>query len=168
MEGGSRDVPLTPETQHDVPVSRAAQARILLVEDNPADCRLIEEALKTNGRPYHLSVCNDGVQALRMLLHAEPYANAPRPDIILLDLNLPGLSGWEVLRAIKQNTELMEIPVLILTSSRAREEILRAYRNYANSYFCKPTRISDAFNLIEEIYRYWFRTSVLPSRTDIT
>jgi CheY-like chemotaxis protein len=152
--------------QRDPPVTAAGAAHILLVEDNPADCRLIEEALKFNGHPYQLSICNDGVQALRMLLHAEPYANAPRPDIILLDLNLPGLSGWEVLRAIKQNTELLEIPVLILTSSRARNEILLAYRNYANSYFCKPTRISEAFDLVEEIYRYWFRTSVLPSRID--
>jgi CheY-like chemotaxis protein len=139
-------------------------AQILLVEDNPADCRLIEEAFKSNARPYNLWVCHDGVKALRMLLKAEPYTDVPRPDIILLDLNLPGLSGWEVLRSIKQHPDLMEIPVLILTSSRAPHEILRAYRAHANSYFCKPTRISDAFDLVADIYRYWFRTSLLPSR----
>jgi chemotaxis family two-component system response regulator Rcp1 len=150
--------------ERETPAAAAGHAQILLIEDNPADCRLIEEALKTNGRPYTLWVSHDGVQGLRMLLRAEPYANVPRPDIILLDLNLPGLSGWEVLRSIKQHPDLMEIPVLILTSSRTPNEILRAYRSHANSYFCKPTRIADAFDLIAEIYRYWFRTSLLPSR----
>jgi CheY-like chemotaxis protein len=157
-------VPVKSELETETAPVGSRHAQILLVEDNPADCRLIEEALKFNAHPYRLWVAHDGVRALRMLLKTEPYSDIPRPDIILLDLNLPGLSGWEVLRSIKQHPELMEIPVLILTSSRAPHEIVRAYRGHANSFFCKPTRISEAFDLVAEIYRYWFGASLLPSR----
>ena len=149
-----------------IPASRSLQARILLVEDNPADCRLIEEGLKSSGNPYTLWISHDGVQALQRLLRAEPYTEAPRPDLILLDLNLPGISGWDVLRSIKQHPDLLDIPVIVLTSSRARNDVLRAYRNHANSYFCKPTRIADAFALVANIYKYWFQASQLPTRPE--
>jgi CheY-like chemotaxis protein len=151
--------------ENPVHAHQSTQARILLVEDNPADCRLIEEGLKSNGVPYVLWVSHDGVQALQRLLRAGPYNDAPRPDLILLDLNLPGISGWDVLRSVKQHPDLLDIPVVVLTSSRARNDIVRAYRNHANSYFCKPTRMADAFALVAEIYKYWFLSSQLPTRS---
>jgi chemotaxis family two-component system response regulator Rcp1 len=151
--------------ENPVHAHQSTQARILLVEDNPADCRLIEEGLKSNGVSYVLWVSHDGVQALQRLLRAGPYNDAPRPDLILLDLNLPGISGWDVLRSVKQHPDLLDIPVVVLTSSRARNDIVRAYRNHANSYFCKPTRMADAFALVAEIYKYWFLSSQLPTRS---
>jgi CheY-like chemotaxis protein len=88
----------------------------------------------------------------------------PRPDLILLDLNLPGKSGWEVLQEIKQHDDFRQIPVVILTSSRSPDDVANAYRAHANSYLCKPVRLAEVFELVSELQRYWFRVASIPSR----
>jgi two-component system, chemotaxis family, response regulator Rcp1 len=139
--------------------------QILLVEDNPADCRLIQEALRRKPGAFDLAIASDGPKALSMLaLSRDPASGASRPDLILLDLNLPGMSGWEVLEQIKSDPAFRDIPVLILTSSRSHSDVQRAYRLQASSYICKPTRLSDLFHMVDEIEAYWMGTVMLPSR----
>jgi two-component system, chemotaxis family, response regulator Rcp1 len=135
---------------------------ILLVEDNPADVRLTQEAL-VNGKVKHeLHVASDGVEAIAFLRRQGPFRQAPRPDLILLDLNLPRKDGREVLAEIKADPDLMGIPVIILTSSQAEEDILKSYNLYANGYIVKPVDLEQFFRIIRQIKEFWMSIVVLP------
>jgi chemotaxis family two-component system response regulator Rcp1 len=123
--------------------TRHGLATILLVEDNPGDVRLMREALATNGMSGTLHVVEDGEQALSYLKGREPFKNAPRPDIIFLDLNLPRRDGREVLAEIKANEALRRIPVIVLTTSESDSDIQRAYELYANCYVKKPADLDE-------------------------
>jgi chemotaxis family two-component system response regulator Rcp1 len=136
---------------------------ILLVEDNPGDVRLTKEALKDAKILNNLSVAVDGMQALMFLRRCEPYCEAPRPDLILLDLNLPKLSGQEVLAAIKADQCLKCIPVVILTSSSAEQDIMRSYNLHANCYITKPVDLDQFIEVVKSIEHFWLRIVKLPS-----
>ena len=128
--------------------TRERAIEILLVEDNPGDVRLTEEALREGKVWNHLSVVPDGVAALEFLRRRGAYADAPRPDLILLDLNLPKKDGREVLAEIKQDERLRRIPVVILTTSKAEEDVLRTYNLHANCYITKPVDLEQFINVV--------------------
>jgi chemotaxis family two-component system response regulator Rcp1 len=135
---------------------------ILLVEDNPGDVRLTREALVDAKVHNHLSVVGDGVEALAFLHREGQYANAPRPDLILLDLNLPRKDGREVLAEIKNDERLRRIPVVVLTTSQAEEDVLRAYDLRANCYVTKPVDLDQFIKVVQSIDSFWFTIVVLP------
>jgi CheY-like chemotaxis protein len=136
---------------------------VLLVEDNLGDIELTKLALEESKLPINLSVVEDGAAALDFLRHQKKkYDNAPHPDLILLDLNLPKKSGHEVLAAIKTDEALKRIPVLVLTTSQAEEDILKAYNHYASGYIAKPTRFDQFVNVVNSIEDFWFATVRLP------
>lgn len=137
--------------------------RILLVEDNPGDIRLTQEALKESNLDIHLDVVSDGEQAVDFLTHKGKYADAVRPSIILLDLNLPKKNGIEVLREIKFNDALKKIPVIVLTTSDADHDISKAYGLHANCYILKPVDFDDFAKVIKLVEVYWFNTVKLPN-----
>ena len=142
------------------PRGRAIQ--ILLVEDNPGDVRLTQEALKTIKLADALHVVRDGVEAIDYLHGDGRYAGATRPDLILLDLNLPRKNGREVLKEIKRDHALRRIPVVVLTTSRADDDILRSYDLHANSYIAKPINLDHFHHIVQTIGRYWFSIVRLP------
>ena len=129
----------------------AAPIEILLVEDNPADVRLTVEALKEARVRNRLRVARDGVEAMAMLRSD----SAPRPDLILLDLNLPRKDGREVLQEIKQDETLRHIPVVILTTSQAEQDILQCYRLRANAFVTKPVEIDQFFHVVRSMEQFW-------------
>jgi chemotaxis family two-component system response regulator Rcp1 len=137
---------------------------ILLVEDNPGDVLLTKRALKSGKVLHNLHVANDGEAALAFL-HEVEYGKATRPDLILLDLNLPKVSGREVLEKIKSNDAIASIPVVVLTTSKAEEDILRTYELHANSFITKPVDWQQFVNVIRFIEEYWFTVVKLPKRT---
>ena len=139
-------------------------ATILLVEDNPGDAELAREALENSKFINQLHVAEDGVQAMAFLHRQEPYTDAPRPDIILLDLNLPKKDGREVLAEIKSDEKLKTIPVVILTSSKADEDVIRSYELHANCYITKPLDISRFFDVVKNIKEFWMSIVVLPHK----
>jgi CheY-like chemotaxis protein len=126
---------------------------ILLVEDNPADVRLTLEALKDARLPNRVHVARDGVEAMRMLKNES--GAAPRPDLILLDLNLPRKDGREVLAEIKQDESLRHIPVVILSTSQAEQDILQSYRLHANAFVTKPVEIDRFFEAVRSMEHFW-------------
>lgn len=128
---------------------------IMLVEDSQGDIRLIREALREICGDHVLHVVNDGVEALAFLHRTGAYVSAPRPDLILLDLNLPRKNGREVLAEIKNDPRLAEIPVIVLTISTAEEDVLTAYRLHANCYVIKPVNLDNFFRVLQSIERYW-------------
>lgn len=128
---------------------------ILLIEDSLGDVRLIKEALHEIGGVHTLHVVNDGVEALAFLRRQGIFESAPRPDLILLDLNLPKKNGREVLSEIKSDDGLKEIPVVVLTISTAEEDIVTAYRLRANCYVIKPVNLEQFFQVVQSIERYW-------------
>jgi CheY-like chemotaxis protein len=128
---------------------------ILLVEDSQGDVRLIREALREICGGHVLHVVNDGVEALAFLHRTGAYVSAPRPDLILLDLNLPRKNGREVLNDIKADPQLRDIPVIVLTISTAEEDIQTAYRLRANCYVIKPVNLDQFFRVLQSIERYW-------------
>ena len=136
--------------------------RILLVEDNPGDVRLTREALKEGKVRNNLSVARDGVEALAFLRREGEYAAAPRPDVILLDLNLPRKDGREVLEEIKADPALRSIPVVILTSSDAERDIAQAYALHANCYITKPVDLDQFITVVKSIEDFWFTIVKLP------
>ena len=139
-----------------------APVEILLVEDNPADVRLTQEALK-EGKVYNnLHWAKDGVEALEFLHRQGKYADAPRPDIILLDLNLPKKDGREVLESIKNDDRFKQIPVVILTTSEAEEDVLRSYALHANCYITKPVDLDKFIVVVQSIDRFWLTVVTLP------
>lgn len=137
---------------------------ILLVEDNPGDVRLTLEALKEARVLNHLSVVNDGAAAMDYLRRAAPYTDATRPDIILLDLNLPKKDGREVLGEIKQDPALRAIPVVVLTTSRAADDIVSAYQLHANCYIAKPIDFREFLGVVKSIEDFWLTIARLPSQ----
>ncbi len=140
---------------------RAVQ--VLLIEDNPGDVRLLEEAFEELKANVQLQVARDGVEGLQMAIAStEPNADW-RPDLILLDLNLPRLSGHEVLARLKENPITSRIPVLILTSSRAEGDIRRAYDSHANAYLKKPSTLDGLLTAAQDINNFWVRTATLPA-----
>jgi two-component system response regulator len=140
----------------------AKPVNILLVEDNPGDVRLTREGFK-EGKVYNnLYVAEDGEEALALLSHEGKYANIPHPDIILLDLNLPKKDGSEVLSEIKGDPELRKIPVIILTTSRAEEDILKTYNLHANCYITKPVDFDEFIHIAKSIKNFWLSIVKLP------
>ena len=141
---------------------RSRPIEVLLVEDNPGDVRLTREALKDGKVSNNLSVAQDGVEALRFLRREGPYAGAPRPDVVLLDLNLPKKDGREVLQEMKQDRSLRTIPVVVLTSSDAERDIVGAYELQANCYITKPVDLDQVITAVKSIEDFWFSIVKLP------
>ena len=139
-------------------------AEILLIEDNPGDVELIHEALQFGKVLNRISVATDGEAAMAFLNRAAGFEDAPRPDLILLDLNLPGKSGHEVLVEIKGDSGLRRIPVMVLTSSGDVEDLQRVYGLHANCYVRKPADLGEFVELVRSIEQFWFRVVTLPSR----
>lgn len=135
---------------------------ILLVEDNPGDIRLTQEALKESKMRNRLNIVYDGVEAMDFLRRKAPYENAPRPDIILLDLNLPRKDGRAVLEEIKADADLRRIPVVILTTSDDEHDILRSYDLHANCYITKPLDLNQFAAIVKTIENFWFQIVKLP------
>lgn len=137
---------------------------ILLVEDNPGDVRLTKEALKEGKINNNLYVVGDGKEALDFLSHEKKYKNSVRPDLILLDLNLPKLDGWGVLKKIKTDSTLKRIPVVILTTSEDERDISDAYNQYANCYITKPVDLEQFVTIVKTIEDFWFSIVRLPGQ----
>lgn len=136
---------------------------ILLVEDSPSDTDLTIEALKEAKVRNRLSIVEDGVAALEFLRRQGQHAGAPRPDLILLDLNLPRKDGREVLAEIKSDNDLKTIPVVVLTTSRAEQDVLQAYKYHANCYITKPVDFEQFLNVVHSIESFWLMLVTLPS-----
>jgi len=136
---------------------------ILLVEDNPGDARLTREGLSSSKVRNQLHVARDGDEALAFLRRLGEYADAPTPDLVLLDLNLPRRDGREVLQEIKEDPTLVHIPVVILTSSQAEEDILRTYRLHANCFITKPVDLEQLTKVVQGIEQFWFTLVKLPA-----
>ncbi len=159
---------LPPPPPRVMSTQRASSRRmdLMLIEDNPADMRLVQEALTESQLPVVLHWMRSGEQALARLRHegGDGDEGGSRPDLVLLDLNLPGLGGQEVLAAIKQDPALLSIPVVVLTSSSALADVLEAYRFHANAYMVKPDDFQAFLALVGQIHSYWFQTVLLPGR----
>lgn len=146
------------------PAPKRQPIDVLLVEDNPGDVRLTREALKEGQLSVNLSVASDGVEALEFLRRTGKYEAAPRPDLILLDLNLPRKSGREVLSEIKNDPDLKKIPVLVMTTSTAQQDIVRAYSLNANCYIAKPLDLQQFIEVVQSIEDFWLTKASLPSK----
>lgn len=136
---------------------------ILIVEDNPADVRLTQEAFREGKIHNTLSVARDGVEAIDYLHRRGRFPDAPRPDLILLDLNLPRKNGREVLADIKADPSLMRIPVVILTTSRAETDVLKTYDLHANCYVVKPADLDEFIDVVKSIEHFWLKSATLPA-----
>ena len=134
---------------------------ILLVEDSPSDVRLIREALRENSVPVEMTVAHDGVEAMDYLHQAEN-GSVRRPDLVLLDLNLPRKNGREVLAEVKGSPNLRQIPVVVMTSSRADEDVQQAYLLNANCYITKPANLPEYVKVVAALENFWFMTATLP------
>lgn len=135
---------------------------VLLVEDNPGDVRLTQEAFREANGAIHLNVATDGVEAMAFLRRSGAHARAPRPQLILMDLNLPKMDGREVLSHIKEDASLKLIPTLILTTSDAEADIIRSYQLQANCYLTKPVQLEAFERLVKSINDFWLTTVKLP------
>lgn len=139
---------------------------ILLVEDNPGDVRLTIEALREGKVLNRLTVARDGEEAMAALRRQGRFANARRPDIILLDLNLPKKDGREVLEEIKKDPNLMVIPIVILTTSQDEQDVLKSYKLHANCYITKPVDLPQFLAVVKAIEDFWFTVVVLPKKKE--
>ena len=148
----------------DLPAARPIE--ILLVEDNPGDARLTIEALKECKLASRLHHVNDGVEAMAFIRKTAPFAQAPRPDLILLDLNLPRRNGREVLAELKQDPDLATIPVVVLTTSEAETDVVASYQLHANCYVAKPVDLKTFMQVVERIENFWLSIVKLPSRAN--
>jgi CheY-like chemotaxis protein len=137
---------------------------ILLVEDNAGDVRLTREALREGHVRNNLSVAKDGAEALAMLRHVPLPGEGPRPDLVLLDLNLPKVDGRQVLAEIKGDPDLRRIPVVVLTTSKAEEDVLRSYDLHANSYITKPVDLDQFIKVVQAIEDFWLTIVTLPAK----
>jgi chemotaxis family two-component system response regulator Rcp1 len=140
----------------------ATAIEVLLVEDSPGDVRLTREAFKDAKVQINLHVASDGAKAMAFLKHQGEYANVPRPDLVLLDLNLPKKDGREVLEEIKESPTLKSIPVVILTTSSSEADILRSYRLHANCYITKPVGLDGFLTVVKSIDNFWLSVVKLP------
>lgn len=138
-------------------------AEILLVEDNPGDILLTRKAFEASKILNSLHVVTDGTEALEFLRRQGAHTEAPRPDLVLLDINLPGLDGHEVLAAIKADEDLCQIPVVMLTSSDHERDVAASYQSHANSYICKPPTLAGLIKALSSVQDYWFAVVRLPS-----
>jgi two-component system, chemotaxis family, response regulator Rcp1 len=137
---------------------------ILVVEDNPGDALLIREVLKSNKIYNTLNIVKDGEEAMDFLYRKGKFAEAPQPDLILLDLNLPKMDGRQVLAKIKFDDKLKQIPVVIMTMSQAEEDILKSYKLHANCYVTKPINLDQFVKVVESIEDFWFSLVKLPPK----
>ena len=142
--------------------SHTRPIEVLLVEDNPADVRLTQEALKEGRVLNHLSAVSDGIEAMKFLRREGAYRDAPRPDLILLDLNLPKKNGRQVLEEIKSDPDLRRIPVMVLTTSSAERDLREAYTAHANCYITKPMDLDQFMTVVKSIEHFWFNIVTLP------
>ena len=142
--------------------TNAAPIEVLLVEDSPGDVRLTREAFRDAKVPIHLHVATDGAHAMAFLNREGEHANAPRPDLVLLDLNLPKKDGREVLQEIKESPTLKSIPVVILTTSSSEADILKSYRLHANCYITKPVGLEGFLTVVKSIDNFWLSVVKLP------
>jgi len=143
---------------------KSAPLRVLLVEDGPGDVRLTREAFREANKAIELHVATDGVDAMAFLRQEGIHTNAPRPDFILLDLNLPKMDGREVLAHIKEDAKLKEIPTVILTTSEAEADIVKSYQLQANSYLSKPVQLDAFETLVKSINDFWLVKAKLPQQ----
>jgi chemotaxis family two-component system response regulator Rcp1 len=137
---------------------------VLLVEDSPGDVRLTQEAFREANRAIRLHVASDGVEAMAFLTNKGIHADAPRPDLILLDLNLPKMDGREVLAHIKEDASLKLIPTVILTTSDAEADIVKSYQLQANCYLSKPVQLDEFESLVRSINDFWLTRVKLPQQ----
>ena len=137
---------------------------ILLVEDNPGDARLTQEAMRDTKMTNLMHVVEDGVEAMEFLRRRGRYGDAPRPDLILLDLNLPKKDGRAVLAEIKTDSDLKRIPVVVLTTSRAEEDVMAAYDLHANAYVTKPVDLAQFIKIVALIDEFWINVVTLPGK----
>src|ERR1700721_257202 len=140
--------------------------QVLLVEDSPGDVRLTQEAFRDANKAIQLNVVVDGVEAMAFLRHEGVHLHAPRPDLILLDLNLPKMDGREVLAHIKEDESLKTIPTVILTTSEAEADILNSYQLQANCYLIKPVQLDEFEAVVKSINDFWLTKVKLPSRSE--
>jgi chemotaxis family two-component system response regulator Rcp1 len=145
------------------PARRAIE--ILMVEDSPSDAQLAVEALRDAKISNRLSHVEDGIEALRFLRRQGPHQNAPRPDLILLDLNLPRKDGREVLAELKDDPDLKVIPVVVLTTSRSEQDVLRSYQLHANCYITKPLDFTQFMAVVKSIEHFWLTVVTLPKES---
>ena len=136
---------------------------ILLIEDNPGDVRLTQEAFKEGKKNVNLDVVMDGVEAINYLYKRDQYSEKESPDLILLDLNLPKMDGREVLEKVKNDDNLRMIPIIVLTTSDADQDILKSYNLHVNCYLNKPVDFDKFFDIIQKIEDFWLTTAILPS-----
>jgi chemotaxis family two-component system response regulator Rcp1 len=139
-------------------------AEVLLVDDNPADIDLARETLVQSKRSFHINAVSDGSEAIRFLRQQGKYSNAPSPDLVILDLNLPCKDGREVLAAIKADPLLRTIPVVVFTTSDAAADVLRSYELGANCYLRKPGNLPDFIALVQLMEKFWFDCVTLPRK----
>jgi chemotaxis family two-component system response regulator Rcp1 len=139
---------------------------VLLVEDSPGDVRLTQEAFREANQAIHLHVATDGVEAMAFLGQKGAFTNVPRPDLILLDLNLPKMDGREVLAHIKDDAKLKTIPTVILTTSDAEADIVKSYQLQANCYLSKPVQLDDFEALVKSINDFWLTRVKLPMQSE--
>ncbi len=145
--------------------SHVRPIEILLVEDNPGDVLLTQEAFSEAKILNNIHVARDGEEALAYLNQDSGYEDAVRPDLILLDLNLPKIDGREVLDQVKSSASLKRIPVVVLTSSEAEQDIIKTYDLHANSYVVKPIDLNQFVNVVNAVESFWFSVVTLPSDT---
>jgi two-component system, chemotaxis family, response regulator Rcp1 len=148
-------------------VGDGAPVEVLLVEDSPGDVRLTKEAFREASTSIHLSVVSDGVEAMAFLRHEGLHIHAPRPDLILLDLNLPKMDGREVLALIKQDARLKMIPTVILTTSVAEADIAQSYELQVNCYVSKPAQWDAFASLVKNIIEFWLGKVKLPQKRPV-
>lgn len=140
------------------------EIEILLVEDNPGDVRLVQEAMRAAKMRNRMHVVEDGVEAIEFLQRQGRFGDAPRPDLILLDLNLPRKDGREVLAEVKADPNLKRIPVVVLTTSAAEEDVLRAYNLHANCFVTKPVEFDQFMQVVKAIDGFWVSVVTLPKK----
>lgn len=145
------------------PLKASRSIEILMIEDNPGDVRLTREAMRQAKLDNRLNVVGDGVQALAYLRRQGEYGSAPRPDLILLDLNLPRMDGREVLAEIKADPEFKSIPVVVLTTSSSAQDVERIYALHANCYISKPVDFDKFMQVVQQIDEFWVRVVTLPN-----
>jgi CheY-like chemotaxis protein len=145
-----------------LPKRQSRRVEVLLVEDNPGDVRLTQEALKDGRVMVNLTVAADGVEAMDILRRRGIHSSRPRPDLILLDLNLPRKNGREVLEEIKADEDLKRIPVIVMTTSKAEQDIHKVYNLNANCYITKPVDLDEFLNVVRSIEDFWLTIVTLP------
>lgn len=136
--------------------------RVLVVEDNPADLRLLQEAFRDLDVSHKIFPVQDGEDALDFLYRRNKHSDKPRPDLILLDINLPKVDGHKVLETLKSEPDLKRIPVIMLTNSGSDSDVLKAYDHHANAYIQKPTDMSDFFTIVQRVEHFWLNAVKLP------